>query len=324
MTDSEKNTSVRERLVASAKAVIPSTTKTCIWLLKLTVGVSFLMMLLKYFNILPVISAWISPLFSHFGLPGSAALAYVTGYFVNCYSAMAIFPALGLDTRAATILATMVLCSHSMIVETAVLKKTGMPVWRVVLVRTLGAVILGLALNRILPGQPVGIVDAAAAPWELSFAETLRDWAVATIKLVLLMIVIIYSLNILQRILSDFGIMRVIAALFRPLMYIFGLPAHCAFMWIVANGVGLAYGAAAMLDEMGRGDLSRRDILLTDSHIAVCHSNVEDLLLFTALGGVWWIMLLARLALAMVLVWFQRLEFLIIDALSRKNSKLAG
>lgn len=80
--------------------------------------VTFAIMLLQYFGVIEYISQWLTPVFSHFGLPGEAALAYVSGYFVNCYSAIAVMTTLDLSTRAATILSVMVLCSHNMIVET--------------------------------------------------------------------------------------------------------------------------------------------------------------------------------------------------------------
>ena len=76
-------TETKQRIVACVKEVLPSTTNTCIWIIKITVAVSFAMMLLKYFDILPWISNAVSPVFRIFGLPGSAALAYVSGYFVN-------------------------------------------------------------------------------------------------------------------------------------------------------------------------------------------------------------------------------------------------
>lgn len=297
--------------------------KTCIWMIKITVGVSFAMMLLKYLNILPWISQLIGPVFSYFGLPGSAALAYLSGYFVNCYSAIAVISSLGMDVRAVTIIATMVLCSHSMILETAVLRKTGASAARMVVVRTLTALVLGFVLNIILPGSPGEVVDAAAAKWEIPFWTTLLDWLLSTLRLVLIMVVIIFSLNIAQRLLSEFGVMDAIARLFRPLMYVLGLPANTTFLWLVANFVGLGYGAAAMLDEIGRGSISNRDVKLLDSHICVNHSNVEDLMLMAALGGVWWIMLSIRFAAAIVLVWEQRLEFYLKDRLSRKNSNFA-
>ena len=308
----------KQRIAACVREVLPSTTKTCIWIIKITVAVSFAMMLLKYFQILPWISDAVSPVFRIFGLPGSAALAYVSGYFVNVYSCIAVMTTLELDWRALTILCTMVMCSHSMVLETAVLRKTGASGIRMVIVRTLSAFLLGIVLNRILPGTPDLSAGAALATERGPFLQALWAWLLSALKLVLMMVVIIYTLNILQRLLREFGAMEKIARLFRPLMGLFGLPSNTVFLWIVANIIGLGYGAAAMLDEMERGGISRRDVLLLDSHICVSHSNLEDLLLLTACGASWWIMLLIRWAMSIVLVWEQRLEFYIRDGVSKK------
>ena len=311
-------TETKQRIVACVKEVLPSTTKTCIWIIKITVAVSFAMMLLKYFDILPWISNAVSPVFRIFGLPGSAALAYVSGYFVNVYSCIAVMTTLELDWRALTILCTMVMCSHSMVLETAVIKKTGASGVRLVIVRTLSAFILGIVLNRILPGSPDLSAAEAVAGEKLTFWLTLWQWLLSALKLVLMMIAIIYSLNILQRLLREFGIMEKIAKVFRPLMTVFGLPSNTVFLWIVANIIGLGYGAAAMLDELGRSDVSHRDVLLLDTHICISHSNLEDLLLLTACGAVWWILLLSRWAMSILLVWEQRLEFYIKDTVTKK------
>lgn len=305
-----KNSSetIKERVVRSVKEVLPSSGKTCIWMLEITLGVSFAMMLLKYFNILPVISEFISPVFKYFGLPGSAALAYLSGYFVNNYSAIAIITSLELDWRATTIIATMCLCSHSMVLETAVLKKTGASAVRMVVVRTFSALFLGWLLNLLLPQTGAVLTDAVTQRWTTPFGETFLEWSRSILKLSLTMVAIIYALNILQRLLQEFGIMEYIARPLKPLMWILGLPFNTAFLWIVANVVGLGYGAAAMLDEISRGSISKKDVQLLDSHICVNHSNLEDLMLMTAIGGIWWIMLLVRTLMAMVLVWGQRLE----------------
>lgn len=308
----------KRRIAACVKEVLPSTTKTCIWIIKITVAVSFAMMLLKYFDILPWISDAVSPVFRVFGLPGSAALAFVSGYFVNVYSCIAVITTLDLDARALTILCTMVMCAHSMVLETAVLRKTGAGGVRMVIVRTLSAFILGILLNRILPGSATLDVAAAGAGEKLSFWLTFREWFLSALKLVLMMVCIIYTLNILQRLLREFGIMEKIARVFRPLMTVFGLPSDTVFLWIVANIIGLGYGAAAMLDELDRGGISRRDVLLLDTHICISHSNLEDLLLLSACGALWWVLLLARWAMSIVLVWEQRLEFYIKDAVSKK------
>ncbi|MBQ9397804.1 MAG: nucleoside recognition protein [Bacteroidales bacterium] len=312
------NPETKERFFRCVKEVLPSTTKTCIWIIKITVAVSFAMMLLKYFQILPWISDAVSPVFRIFGLPGAAALAYVSGYFVNVYSCIAVMTTLELDWRALTILCTMVMCSHSMVLETAVLKKTGASGVRMVIVRTLCSFIVGIVLNLILPGSSLQDVAEADAAERLSFWVTLWEWFLSALKLVLMMVAIIYTLNILQRLLREFGVMEKIAKVFRPLMRVFGLPVNTVFLWLVANIIGLGYGAAAMLYELEHGDVSRRDVLLLDTHICISHSNLEDLLLLAACGAVWWIMLLARWAMSIILVWEQRLEFYIKDTVSKK------
>lgn len=308
----------KERFKRCVREIIPSTTKTCIWIIKITVGVSFAMMLLKYFNILPYISDFISPVFSIFGLPGSTALAFVSGYCVNVYSAIAVMTSLDLDWRAITILSTMVMAAHSMFLETPVLKKTGVSGVRMVAVRTLSAFVLGVGLNLVLPGEATLDASSAAVAERGAFLPQLGAWALSTLKLVVMMICIIYALNVLQRVLQEFGIIDKIAKVFKPLMKVFGLPEGTVFLWIVANVIGLGYGAAAILDSLSRNTLSERDVKLLDSHICISHSNLEDLILLSATGAVWWILLLSRWLMAIILVWEQRLEFYISDKFSKK------
>lgn len=297
----------------SVRAVLPTTAKTCWWILKLTVGVSFAMLLLRYFNILPWISKAVDPLFRYFGLPGDAALAYVSGYFVNVYSALAVMGTLDLDVRAITILGTMVLCSHSMILETAVMRKTGAPVARMVIIRTLGALTLGFVLNLLLPRSGETAAASSAVIEDPQFWPMLSEWFWKTLKLCLMMTVIIFTLNILQRILNDFGVIARMSGFMNPVMAFFGLPGKVSFLWLVANIVGLGYGAAAMLDEIGRGGIDSRDVKLFNTHVSVSHSNFEDLLLISAAGGIWWVLLLSRWALSFLLVWEYRLELYILS-----------
>lgn len=305
----------KERASSCIRQLLPGTARTTLWIIKLTVGVSFAIMLLRYFNILSYISAALSPIFIHLGLPGEAALAYVTGYFVNCYSAIAVAVTLDLDTRALTILMTMVLCSHNMIVETAVQKKTGSSATRVTITRTLSAIVLAIVLNKVMPGAPVisetkasGIVTEAGTLSWASFGSAFTGWLISALKLSLKIFAVIFALNIFQGLLKEFGVMKSIAKVLRPLMHLFGLPARCAFLWLIANIVGLAYGAAAMMDEIRSGTLRQRDIDLTNTHIGISHSNLEDLTITAAVGALWWVMLLARWCMSIVLVWGYRLE----------------
>ena len=348
----EQVTSTKERLVKCVKEVLPSTTKTCIWLLKITIGVSVLILFMRYFKILPWLSATLGPLFNHFGLPGEAALAYVSGYFVNMYAMLAIAGSMDLTARAITILGVMSLCSHNMITETAVQGKTGANPVRVVITRTLAGFVLAFVLNLILPlsqsdiamlGGAVGESEAAVAPaaeapaTEASiavapaaeapaavasiteaptavqplFKELVVEWCYSTLSILVKMTLLIYSLAILQRILSEFGVIRWVSKFLKPLLLLFGLPARCSFLWIIANILGIAYGGAVMMEEVRAGKLSLRDIKLVNQHIGISHSNLEDLTLVASIGGIWWVMLLSRWAGSFILVWGYRAEMAI-------------
>ena len=298
-----------KRVVAEAT---PRATKTIIWIVRLTAIVSLAMFVLQYTGLLQWISALVSPLFYHVGLRGEAAMAFVSGYFINIYSSIAVISTLDLTVREITILATMSTAAHAIIVEAAVLRKTGTPTLYTMVLRTLACIVLGLVLNAVLPGRPtapMGVATLEAVPlfsiagdfWPL-FAE----WLHGLVKLALLMSVLIYLLNILQRILYEFGIMARISKLLRPLLRLFGLPDKTSFLWIVANVIGLSYGSAAMIDEMARGNISRREVNLLNTHIGISHSNLEDLLLYVSIGGVWWVILGARWVLVTLLVWTLR------------------
>lgn len=305
MTDNQKFT---ERVLSCVRSATPSALKTVWWLTKIMIGVSFAIMLLQYFGVIELISRWLTPVFSSFGLPGEAALAYVSGYFVNCYTAMAVMSSLHLDMRAATILAVMVLCSHNMIVETTVQAKTGSSAVRIVVIRTLSAFLLAFVLNKIMPGQFENSVSEVIKTENLTFVEMLKNWALRTVKTVGLMIVLVYALTLLQRILNEFGIIEHIANFLKPVMVFFGLPPRTAFLWLVANTLGLAYGAAVMIDETEHGSTTKEENDLLNHHIGVSHSNLEDLILFTAIGGNFLWMLLSRWAMSLLLVWERKIE----------------
>lgn len=272
------------------------------------VSVSFGIMLLQYFGVIAWISEQLTPLFSSFGLPGEAALAYVSGYFVNCYTAMAVMSTLSLDMRAATILAVMVLCSHNMIVETTVQAKTGSSALRIVVIRTLSAFILAFVLNKIMPGEFVARESHLVTAENVTFMLMLKSWALRTVRTVGLMVVLVYALTLLQRILNEFGIIEHIANFLKPVMVFFGLPPRTAFLWLVANTLGLAYGAAVMIDETESGSTTKEENDILNHHIGVSHSNLEDLLLFTAMGGSFLWMLLSRWAMSLLLVWERKIE----------------
>lgn len=303
-----------EKLKGSVKTALPAAARICLWMIEITAGVSFVIFLLKYFGVLQWLSVYLEPLFKHFGLPGAASLAWVSGYFVNCYSAIAAGVTMGLNVREMTILAVMALCAHNMPIEVAVQKKTGTSAILMIVVRTISSIVMGLILNLVLPdwGAAAQTSEATAVSVDPFWPQFLA-WLVGMLKLALKMTCIIFTLNILQQIIADSGAVEPMSKFLSPVMKVFGLPTNCAFFWVVANIIGLAYGGAAMMKEAESGKLSQRDIDLVNLHVGVSHSNLEDLLLFSLAGGVWWVILFSRWMLSAVIVWIARGVYAIRD-----------
>lgn len=300
-----------QRFIKCVKIAWEPAFKTIKWLSKIMVSISFAIMLLQFFGVIEWLSQFLNPIFSHFGLPGEAALAYVSGYFVNCYSAIAVMTTLDLSTRAATILSVMVLCSHNMIVETTVQHKTGSSVVRMVAVRTLSAFILAWVLNKIMPGSYETVATTNIVAEELTFVMMLKDWFFRTLKNLIIMAVLIYSLSVLQKVLTEFGIIEYISKFLKPVMIFFGLSPKTALLWLISNTLGLAYGAGIMIEEAEKGETTQEENDLLNHHIGISHSNLEDLLLFAAVGGSYLWMLFSRWAMSLVLVWERRMEKLL-------------
>jgi hypothetical protein len=302
------DTITKAGLKNSIKNALPSALHTAWWVVKLTVGVSFAVTALDYLGVVKWFSQISTPVFTYIGLTGESALAYITGYFVNIYSAIAVVTTLDLSFRSITIIAVMCLCSHNMIIETAVQKKTGSSAVRMCILRTLAAFVSAFILNLVLPEQQASNANIAQTAIDNNIIEILHVWGISTIKLVIRMVTIIILLTILQRILNELGIIKILSKILSPLLRVFGLPLKTSFLWIVANTLGLAYGAAVMLEETSQGKINKIETDLLNHHIAISHSNLEDVLLFAAIGASFWWMIIIRLALAFISVWIRRIE----------------
>lgn len=295
---------LKDRLLSCVHKAVPVALKTSLWFLKIMLPVSFLVMLLSYFNILPYLSSFTAPLFTHIGLPGDAALVFVTSIFTNIYTVIALLATLDFTVRESLILAVMCLISHNFVVETLVLKKTGSSAIAMVVLRIVMSFVAAIAMNWLLPSM-IGKITYEP-PAVLDFTGTLINWTKGSILLAVKIILIINVLMIFQRILEEFGVLKFLSSLLSPLMTLFGLPRAVAFLWLVGNTLGLAYGAAVMLDYVGTGRLTRKEADLLNYHLAVSHSQLEDPLLFAVIGLPFLWLILPRIILAIIVVWMRR------------------
>jgi hypothetical protein len=307
-TSSQKDKSTLiYRIIKCIKEALPQGLKTAIWLLKITIPVSFAVMLLDYFGGLEFIAQYTTPIFKLIGLPGVAAVVIITSIFTNIYSVIAVLTALALPVRDGTIIAVMCLISHGFIIETAVLKKTGSSSFRMLLLRLLSSFLIGWFLNLIMPGNS-SVQGSVHINVERVFSEELLNWFFIISKTILKIIVLVNLLLILQKFLEEFGLIKWLEQPLKPIMRIFGLPKQTSFSWIVANTLGLAYGSAVMINQVKEDKMNKSQADLLNHHIALSHSQLEDPLLFLTLGYslIW--LIIPRVFVAIVAVWIRRFE----------------
>lgn len=282
--------------------------KTSWWLIKITVPVSFGVLLLDFYGVLDVMAKYTGPLFKLMGLPGVSAIVLITSVFTNVYSVVAVLTTLNLPVREGMIIGTMCLVSHGFLIETAVLKRTGSSVIRMLLLRVVSSFIIGFWLNLMIPGEPaINFISPNRSHGELT--NVLVNWLRTISGTTLKIIILVNLLLILQKIMEEFGLIKWLEKPLLPLLKLMGLPKKTTFSWIVANAIGLAYGSAIMINLVDEGKMNQQEADLLNHHIAISHSQLEDPLLFLTLGYTIHWLIWPRVIIAIIAVWLRRAEF---------------
>jgi len=306
-SDKQTNT-ISQRLYRCIISAVPAALKSAKFLLSIMIPVSLGVTLLKYTGVLEHIAGWMNPMFSLIGLPGDAAFVFITSMALNIYSAIAVISTLPFSERELTILALMCLISHNYFVETAIQKKTGSSAIKITLVRFIYSFIGAYSLNLLMPAGSGNIITASSGYEEVTLTGILSSWFYNSLFLIAQILVLVTLLLILQKILDEFGFIDKLAVILRPALRVMGLPDSVAFLWIVANTLGLAYGSAIMIEQAESGKLNREDADLLNHHIGISHSLLEDTLLFVAIGvpALW--IIFPRVILATIEVWLLKLR----------------
>lgn len=137
------------KVLEASKVGLIKAGKTIWKLIKIVVPVYFFVKVLEYVRILPYNSNLFSPLMKYFGLPGEAAIVIITGNLLNLYGGIAAIQAFSFTARQITIIAVMLLLSHSLPVETTIIKNLKVPRILQICIRVVTMIIFALILNLV-------------------------------------------------------------------------------------------------------------------------------------------------------------------------------
>ncbi|MDK2784182.1 MAG: hypothetical protein PWQ41_972 [Bacillota bacterium] len=139
-----------ERLLGAVSRGLKSALSV-LWLLtKVMVPVTIAVTFLDRSGVLPRVARAFAPAMGWLGLPGEAAVALVVGNLSSMYAGVGAMAALQLTAKEKLILGAMLMLSHSLPQEGAIVAQAGGRAAAVVGVRLLTAGVTGLMLNLLL------------------------------------------------------------------------------------------------------------------------------------------------------------------------------
>lgn len=295
-----------EKIFDCFRQAVPASWKSTRWLLKLMIPISLAVTLMQHFGILAWIATWINPMFVHFGLPGESAVAFISGAAAGTYAGLAVMMSIPLTMKQASILALMIALCHALPMECAVNKKTGSSFWNMAVIRIVMALLCAFTLNLLLP-EIAGKYIYLGAEADSSLAEVTTTWVLSQVKMSLMVMLIIFTLMVVQRMLEAYRLLDSLSRLLSPLMLFFGLPRHASYMWLVGNVLGISYGSAVMLELEEKGLVTKDEANDVNYHLIMNHSMLEDTIVFAATGISAILLVTTRVSFALLLVWGRKL-----------------
>ena len=271
------------------KNSLQTSLRSAFLILRLIIPLYILADVLLYFDLLKYISFLFEPVTSFLHLPAEAAISIAGGMLINLYAALAFAAPLGLSPYQWTILAVFLGVCHSMIVETAIMKKIGIPYLYSITLRltmafltVLPVMLLPASLFSTKIQQPANQAQVYGSFLQMLLGA-LRKASLLSFKVILLIGAIIFLMDWLKS---------------TKFMQEYTKKVNSSFSIFVGQILGITYGAGILINEAKSGNLTRKEIFLVTTFLMISHAILEDVLLFVIFGANYWIVVGARLLMA--------------------------
>lgn len=256
---------------------------------------------------------WLSkilhPVMGVVGLPGEAGLVWATTLLTNIYAGLVVFFTQldynSLNALQLTILGSLMLIAHALIIESAIAKKAGIPVFVTLILRIGGAFIFGFLVNFICSN--LGLLQENVRLDYIPSAETeksLAAWGQEQLYSLLIIYFVIAGLIALLRLMDAVGINLLFQKALSPVLRRIGISKTATSLTMIGMTLGLSYGGGLLINEAKNNTLSRKDIVMSVCLISLYHSIIEDTILILLMGANLSVILFFRLIYALALMFF--------------------
>lgn len=265
------------------------TIDTALPLFKIMIPVSIIVKLLDLVGGVTFIGRLIAPVMNIVGLPGEMGLVWASAMITNIYGGLIVFITVAEDvvltTADVTILTSMILVAHSLVVEVTIAKKAGVRVWFTLLLRIGGALLFGFLLHYFFVVTQI-LQNPAVIVWQPEPKNaSLLSWIGGQLQNYVLIFTVIFLLLFLMKVLKKYGLLDQINTFLEPGLEKIGMSKHAAPLTIIGLTLGISYGGGLIIKQARSGMLSAKDAFLSVSLMGLSHSLIEDTLLMLTMGG---------------------------------------
>lgn len=130
--------------------------------------------------------------------------------------------------------------------------------------------------------------------WQVILQEIITGGA----HIAVLVPAIIIPLMVVFALLTDSRLLDRGVGFIQPVMQRLNLSNRVAFPLLAGLFLGIVFGSGVIISFAKDGTLTKRDLILVLVFLGICHSIIEDTLIFAALGANWWVLISCRFVLA--------------------------
>lgn len=130
--------------------------------------------------------------------------------------------------------------------------------------------------------------------WQVILREIITGGA----RIAVLVPAIIIPLMVVLALLTDTRLLDRGVGFVQPVMQRLNLSNRVAFPLLAGLFLGIVFGSGVIISYANDDTLTKRDLILVLVFLGICHSIIEDTLIFAALGANWWVLISCRFVLA--------------------------
>ena len=130
--------------------------------------------------------------------------------------------------------------------------------------------------------------------WQVILREIITGGA----RIAVLVPAIIIPLMIVLALLADSRLLDRGVGFIQPVFQRLNLSSRVAFPFLAGLFLGIVFGSGVIISFANDGTLTKRDLIIVLVFLGICHSIIEDTVVFIALGANWWVLISCRFFLA--------------------------